>query len=77
MKIKNKRKEQMSIKMIIIRIMIFGICHKIKDRTKRKNNLFKIQDYGLIRKILDKVCLLQKAEDEEFFNLYENFTINK
>lgn len=61
----------MSIKVIIIKTMIFGICHKIKEITKRKNNLFRIQDCGLIRKISDKVCSLQKGEDEKSFNLHE------
>lgn len=33
---------------------------------KRKNNLSKIQHYGLIRKLKIKVCLLHKEEGEIF-----------
>lgn len=47
--------------------MIFGICLKmIIIIIKRKNNLSKIQHYGLIRKLKIKVCLLHKEEGEIF-----------
>jgi hypothetical protein len=47
--------------------MIFGICHKmITIIIKRKSNLYKIQHYGLIRKLKIKVCSLHKEEDELF-----------
>lgn len=45
-------KEVISNKTIkTIKIMIFGICHKIKIIIKRKNSLYKIQGFGLIRKM--------------------------
>lgn len=51
-----------------MKIMIFGTCLKIKEIIKGKNNLYRIQLYGLIKRILEKVCLSQKVVDEKLKN---------